>query len=58
MKQLDFASVFNGKKIAWIGDTNNIVNDMMVSMPRLGMHVSVASPKGYDKVDERVWKRV
>jgi ornithine carbamoyltransferase len=47
-----------GKKIAWVGDTNNITNEIMVTMPRLGMEVSVASPKGYDQVDPRVWKRM
>jgi ornithine carbamoyltransferase len=47
-----------GKKVAWVGDTNNIINEMLVTLPRLGMTVSVASPKGYDQVDERVWARV
>ena len=41
-----------------MGDTNNIINEMLVTLPRLGMKVAVASPKGYDKVDERVWGRV
>ncbi|KAK4688836.1 ornithine carbamoyltransferase, partial [Tremellales sp. Uapishka_1] len=49
---------FKGKKIAWVGDTNNIANELLVTVPRLGMKMSIASPKGYDKVDERVWQRV
>lgn len=57
-QKIDPLECFKGKKIAWVGDTNNIINEIMVTMPRLGMQVAVASPKGYDKVDERVWKRV
>lgn len=55
---VDPLACLQGKKIAWVGDTNNIINEIMVTMPRLGMEVSVASPKGYDVVDERVWQRV
>lgn len=58
VKTIDPWANLKGKKIAWVGDTNNIINEIMVTMPRLGMEVSVASPKGYDQVDERVWKRV
>ncbi|RXK42047.1 ornithine carbamoyltransferase [Tremella mesenterica] len=47
-----------GKKIAWVGDTNNITNELLVTCPRLGMKMSVAAPKGYDKVEEVVWNRV
>ena len=35
-----------GKKVAWVGDSNNILNDMLVTYPRLGMHLSVAAPQG------------
>ncbi|KAJ9126958.1 hypothetical protein QFC24_001189 [Naganishia onofrii] len=55
---IDPLAVLKGKKIVWVGDTNNVLNDMLVSLPRLGMTVAVASPKGYDKVDERVWAAV
>lgn len=58
VKSIDPFANLKGKKIAWVGDTNNIINEIMVTMPRLGMEVSVASPKGYNQVDERVWKRV
>lgn len=58
VNKLDILESFKGKKVAWVGDTNNVLNDMLVTFPRLGMTISVASPKGYDKVDDRVWKRV
>lgn len=35
-----------GLKVAWVGDSNNILNDMLVAYPRLGMHLSVAAPSG------------
>lgn len=47
-----------GKKITWVGDVNNILNDMLVSLPRFGMKVAVAAPKGYDVIDPEVWRRV
>lgn len=58
VSSIDPLAVLKGKKIVWVGDTNNVLNDMLVSLPRLGMTVAVASPKGYDKVDERVWAAV
>jgi ornithine carbamoyltransferase len=58
VSEVDIFAPLKGKKVAWVGDTNNVLNDMLVTYPRLGMTLSVASPKGYDKVDERVWARV
>lgn len=46
-----------GLKVAWIGDTNNVVNDMIVTYPRLGIDLRVASPGGRDGeygLDKRV----
>lgn len=54
----DILSPLQGKKVAWVGDTNNITNELLVTVPRLGMKIAVASPKGYDKVDDSVWARV
>lgn len=33
--------------ICWIGDANNIVNSMLVTYPRLGLNLSIATPPGY-----------
>ncbi|KAJ3252292.1 ornithine carbamoyltransferase [Boothiomyces macroporosus] len=33
--------------IAWVGDANNIINSMLVTYPRLGLNVKVATPKDY-----------
>ncbi|SOV02352.1 probable ornithine carbamoyltransferase precursor [Ustilago sp. UG-2017a] len=45
-----------GLKVAWVGDSNNILNDMLVAYPRLGINLSVATPSGsaYQR-DELVW---
>ncbi|CBQ73942.1 probable ornithine carbamoyltransferase precursor [Sporisorium reilianum SRZ2] len=45
-----------GLKVAWVGDSNNILNDMLVAYPRLGIHLAVATPKGaaYQR-DDLVW---
>ena len=58
VNEIDPFAVLKGKKVVWVGDTNNVLHDMLVSFPRLGMTIAVASPKGYDKVDERVWAAV
>lgn len=50
-----------GLKVAWIGDCNNVVNDMIVAYPRLGIDLRVASPGGKDGeygLDKRVWAKL
>ncbi|EHA48248.1 ornithine carbamoyltransferase [Pyricularia oryzae 70-15] len=36
-----------GLKIAWIGDSNNVLFDLALGAAKLGCHVAVASPTGY-----------
>lgn len=36
-----------GLKIAWIGDSNNVLFDLAIGSLKLGVNISVASPKGY-----------
>lgn len=36
-----------GLKIAWIGDANNVLFDLAIAAMKLGVHISVAAPKGY-----------
>jgi ornithine carbamoyltransferase len=38
----------HGLKIAYIGDGNNMVHSLMVGAVKLGMHIAVASPEGYE----------
>ena len=48
-----------GLKVAWVGDSNNILNDMIVSFPRLGIDLSIATPPAKGAMyarDEVVWE--
>lgn len=37
-----------GLKIAWVGDANNVLYDLAIGAMKLGVDVSVATPKGYE----------
>lgn len=37
-----------GLKIAWVGDANNVLFDLAIGCAKLGISVSVATPKGYE----------
>lgn len=37
-----------GLKIAWVGDANNVLYDMCIGAQKLGVSMSVATPKGYE----------
>ena len=39
---------WNGKKICFVGDGNNVCNSLLLIAPLLGMDISVACPKGYE----------
>lgn len=37
-----------GLKLAYVGDGNNVCNSLLFATTKVGMHISVASPKGYE----------
>lgn len=37
-----------GLKLAWIGDANNVLFDLAIAAVKLGVDISVATPKGYE----------
>jgi ornithine carbamoyltransferase len=43
--------------VAYVGDSANVLHDMLVTYPRLGCRMRIASPNGY-RAPEEVWKRV
>jgi len=47
--------VLRGLKVAYIGDGNNVLHSLAEACVRLGIHVSVASPKGYGP-NPGIWK--
>jgi ornithine carbamoyltransferase len=36
-----------GLKIAWVGDSNNVLFDLAIGAVKLGVNISVAAPNGY-----------
>ena len=43
----EIKGTLSGIKIAWIGDANNVCNDLMVGAMKLGADFSIASPNKY-----------
>lgn len=37
-----------GRKLAFVGDGNNVAHSLMLTLTRLGMEVSIAVPEGYE----------
>nr|XP_057937496.1 ornithine transcarbamylase, mitochondrial isoform X2 [Doryrhamphus excisus] len=37
-----------GLTLSWIGDGNNVLHSFMTTAPKLGVHLKVATPKGYE----------
>jgi len=45
---------FDGLRIAWLGDGNNVCASLMVMCAKLGMEFVAATPKGYEPTDAAV----
>ena len=43
---------WEGKKICFVGDGNNVSNSLLLIAPLLGMDMSLACPKGYEPAEE------
>jgi len=43
---------FEGLKIAWIGDGNNVCNSTLIAASKLGINISIACPRGYEPNEE------
>ena len=52
MSTSDTSLGLEGMKIAWIGDANNVLFDLAIGAAKLGIDVSVATPKGYEIPEE------
>jgi ornithine carbamoyltransferase len=42
-----FGGKLAGRKLAYVGDGNNMAHSLMYAAPKVGMHVSIATPAGY-----------
>ncbi|KOP66215.1 ornithine carbamoyltransferase [Bacillus sp. FJAT-18019] len=45
---LEHKDKLKGLKMAFIGDGNNMAHSLLIGGAKMGMHVAVASPKGYE----------
>ncbi|WP_054957498.1 ornithine carbamoyltransferase [Paenibacillus dakarensis] len=50
---LEHKGKLKGLKMAFVGDGNNMANSLLIGGAKMGMHVAVASPDGYEP-DERI----
>jgi len=46
--QQRFGKDLTGKTLAWVGDGNNVLHDLMLGSVKLGMNVQIATPTGYE----------
>lgn len=46
--QQHFGKDLTGKTVAWVGDGNNVLHDLMLGSLKMGMNVQIATPNGYE----------
>ncbi len=45
-----------GLKLAYVGDGNNVAHSLVIAAANMGMHIAVATPKGYEPDTEIIHK--
>ena len=48
MTILEYKKSFKGLKLAWIGDGNNVCNDLLIGCAKVGINIRAAIPEGYE----------
>ncbi|KAF9978432.1 ornithine carbamoyltransferase [Actinomortierella ambigua] len=46
--ELDPSTTLKNLRMAWVGDGNNVLHSLMLQLPKVGMHLAIATPKGYE----------
>jgi ornithine carbamoyltransferase len=55
---LEHKGRLGGLKVAYVGDSNNVSNSLMFAAARLGVHIAIGSPDGYQpKAEVAAWAR-
>jgi len=47
LPESQYVAGLRGKKIAWVGDANNVLHDLCIGARKLGLDMAVATPEGY-----------
>jgi ornithine carbamoyltransferase len=50
----EYKKKLKGLSIAWIGDGNNVCNDLLLGCAKTGINIKVACPKGYEPLKDVV----
>jgi ornithine carbamoyltransferase len=48
MTILEYKRRFEGLTLAWVGDGNNVCNDLLIGCAKMGINIKAAIPAGYD----------
>ncbi|HET8847475.1 MAG TPA: ornithine carbamoyltransferase [Nitrososphaeraceae archaeon] len=48
MTILEHKKAFEGLTLAWVGDGNNVCNDMLIGCAKMGIDIKAAIPQGYE----------
>lgn len=48
MTILEYKKSFGGLTLSWIGDGNNVCNDLLIGCAKMGVNIKAAIPEGYD----------
>lgn len=51
---LEYKGSFKGKKIAYIGDGNNVAHSLLIASAKVGMDCTIITPKDYEPKEEIV----
>lgn len=54
MTLIEHFSELKGRKLAYIGDGNNMANSLMIGAAKVGLDIAIAAPKGYEPQAEMV----
>ena len=54
MTILENCSELEGLKVAWVGDGNNVLHDLMLACAMLGIDIHYAIPEGYEPAEDVV----
>lgn len=54
MTLIEHFGELKGRKLAYIGDGNNMANSLMIGAAKVGLDIAIAAPKGYEPKAEMV----